>query len=133
MFGVLYVDRCCTFSLEMVTRTCEVRRGLWSVTVRIGRPLETAVRGSCGYFGHSFGVAQHKVSKNWMTIETLYDYVDGKQSVGVICEDSRRATREGAEPIGAVLALLPTTSPASTAPMLAGAAPRRARRSTIAT
>jgi acetaldehyde dehydrogenase/alcohol dehydrogenase len=62
-----------------------------------------------------FGVVEDKVIKNLMATETLYDYLDGKRTVGVICEDARRATQEVAEPIGVVLALLPITNPTSTA------------------
>jgi acetaldehyde dehydrogenase/alcohol dehydrogenase len=62
-----------------------------------------------------FGVFEDKVIKNLIATETLYDYLDGKRTVGVIFEDPERALVQIAEPIGVVLALLPITNPTSTA------------------
>jgi acetaldehyde dehydrogenase/alcohol dehydrogenase len=62
-----------------------------------------------------FGVLEDKVVKNYVATEFLYDYLEGKRSVGVIDEDHERGIRYVAEPIGVVLALLPITNPTSTA------------------
>ena len=62
-----------------------------------------------------FGVLEDKVVKNFIATEFLYDYLDGKRSVGVIEEDAERGIQYVAEPIGVVLALLPITNPTSTA------------------
>jgi acetaldehyde dehydrogenase / alcohol dehydrogenase len=61
-----------------------------------------------------FGVFEDKVVKNYIATEFLYDYLKDKRSVGVIDEDSERAIRYVAEPIGVVLALTPITNPTST-------------------
>ena len=62
-----------------------------------------------------FGVFEDKVIKNLMATETLYDYLEGKRTVGVIFEDPDNAIVQIADPIGVVLALLPITNPTSTA------------------
>ena len=41
-----------------------------------------------------FGVFEDKVIKNLMATETLYDYIEGKRTVGVIFEDPERAIDE---------------------------------------
>ena len=62
-----------------------------------------------------FGVLEDKLIKNYIATEFLYDYLEGKRSVGVIDEDPERGIRYVAEPVGVVLALLPITNPTSTA------------------
>jgi acetaldehyde dehydrogenase/alcohol dehydrogenase len=60
-------------------------------------------------------VLEDKILKNYIATEFLYDYLKDKKSVGIIEEDREHAIQYVAEPIGVVLALLPITSPTSTA------------------
>ncbi len=60
------------------------------------------------------GVWQHKVIKNVIATQLVYDSIKGEKTVGVISEDPRLGVVEIAQPVGPILALVPVTNPTST-------------------
>lgn len=60
------------------------------------------------------GVWQHKVIKNVIASQLVYEHIKNQKTVGVISEDSFSGIIEMAQPLGPVLALIPVINPTST-------------------
>jgi acetaldehyde dehydrogenase/alcohol dehydrogenase len=60
------------------------------------------------------GVWQHKVIKNVIATELVYEDIKNQKTVGVIAEDPRNGVVEVAQPLGPVFAFVPVTNPTST-------------------
>src|SRR5208282_4620812 len=60
------------------------------------------------------GVMEHKVIKNMVATEFVYNYIKDKRTVGVIREFPERDLVEVAEPIGVIFSITPITNPTST-------------------
>ncbi len=60
------------------------------------------------------GVWQHKVIKNVVATQLVYDNIKNEKTVGIISEDQLTGIVEIAQPLGPVFALIPTTNPTST-------------------
>jgi len=61
------------------------------------------------------GIWQHKVIKNVIASQLVYENIKNQKTVGVISEDSFSGIIEMAQPIGPILALIPVINPTSTA------------------
>jgi len=61
------------------------------------------------------GIWQHKVIKNVIASQLVYESIKNQKTVGVISEDSFSGIIEMAQPIGPILALIPVINPTSTA------------------
>jgi len=62
----------------------------------------------------NLGVWQHKVIKNVIAGQLVYEYIKKHKTVGVISEDSFSGIIEIARPLGPILALIPVINPTST-------------------
>jgi acetaldehyde dehydrogenase/alcohol dehydrogenase len=60
------------------------------------------------------GVWQHKVVKNVIATQLVYEDIKDERTVGVIGEDRLKGIVELARPLGAILGLVPVTNPTST-------------------
>lgn len=60
------------------------------------------------------GVWQHKVIKNVIAAQLVYEDIKGQKTVGLIAEDARTGIAEVAQPLGPILGLIPVTNPTST-------------------
>ncbi|MGB2804650.1 MAG: aldehyde dehydrogenase family protein [Candidatus Zixiibacteriota bacterium] len=60
------------------------------------------------------GFGPHKVIKNVVASQLVYEYIKNQKTVGVISEDSFSGIIEMAQPLGPVLALIPAINPTST-------------------
>lgn len=60
------------------------------------------------------GVWQHKVIKNVVATQLVYDDIKNEKTVGIIKEDLTTGIIEIAQPLGPVFAIIPTTNPTST-------------------
>jgi len=60
------------------------------------------------------GVWQHKVIKNVIAAQLVYEDIKGQKTVGLISEDLRSGIAEVAQPLGPILGLVPVTNPTST-------------------
>jgi len=60
------------------------------------------------------GIWQHKVIKNVVGTQLVYDDIRDEKTVGVISEDPVRGIVEIAQPLGPIFAIIPTTNPTST-------------------
>jgi acetaldehyde dehydrogenase/alcohol dehydrogenase len=60
------------------------------------------------------GVWQHKVIKNVIASQLVYEDIKAQRTVGIIGEDVRNGIVEVARPLGPILALVPVTNPTST-------------------
>ncbi|MEW5701824.1 MAG: aldehyde dehydrogenase family protein [Candidatus Zixiibacteriota bacterium] len=60
------------------------------------------------------GVWQHKVLKNVMATQLVYEDIKRVRTVGVIAEDTRSGIVEVAQPLGPILGFIPITNPTST-------------------
>jgi len=60
------------------------------------------------------GVWEHKVIKNVIATQLVYDDIRNERTVGVITDDERRGLIEVAQPIGPIFAFTPVTNPTST-------------------
>jgi acetaldehyde dehydrogenase/alcohol dehydrogenase len=60
------------------------------------------------------GVWQHKVIKNVIASQLVYEHIKNHKTVGVISEDSFSGIIEMAQPLGPILALIPAINPTST-------------------
>jgi len=61
------------------------------------------------------GVWQHKVIKNVIASQLVYEHIKDQKTVGVISADSYSGIIELAQPIGPILGLIPVINPTSTA------------------
>ncbi|MGE5587140.1 MAG: acetaldehyde dehydrogenase (acetylating), partial [Clostridia bacterium] len=61
-----------------------------------------------------FGVYEDKITKNLFASERVYEAIRDLRTVGVIRCDRSRRVAEIAEPVGVVVALVPSTNPTST-------------------
>ena len=61
------------------------------------------------------GIWQHKVVKNIIASQLVYEHIRNQRTVGIISEDHLSGIIEIARPIGPVLALVPVINPTSTA------------------
>lgn len=61
-----------------------------------------------------FGVYEDKVTKNLFASERVYEAIRGLKTVGIIRRDPSRRIAEIAEPVGVIVALVPSTNPTST-------------------
>jgi acetaldehyde dehydrogenase/alcohol dehydrogenase len=61
------------------------------------------------------GIWQHKVVKNIIASQLVYEHIRNQKTVGIISEDDLSGIIEIARPIGPVLALVPVINPTSTA------------------
>src|SRR4030042_4889210 len=60
------------------------------------------------------GVWQHKVVKNVIATQLVYEDIKSQKTVGLISEDPRSGIAEVAQPLGPILGLIPVTNPTST-------------------
>ncbi len=60
------------------------------------------------------GVWEHKVIKNVLATQLVYESIKNEKTVGVISYDARTGITEIAQPLGAILAVIPVTNPTST-------------------
>jgi acetaldehyde dehydrogenase/alcohol dehydrogenase len=60
------------------------------------------------------GVWQHKVMKNVIATQLVYEDIKRQKTVGLVSEDPRSGIAEVAQPLGAILGLIPVTNPTST-------------------
>jgi acetaldehyde dehydrogenase/alcohol dehydrogenase len=60
------------------------------------------------------GFEPHKVIKNVIASQLVYEYIKNQKTVGVISEDSFSGIIELAKPLGPILALIPAINPTST-------------------
>ena len=60
------------------------------------------------------GVWQHKVLKNVLATQLVYENIKDEKTVGVIKEDVIRGIVEIAQPLGPIFAIIPITNPTST-------------------
>jgi acetaldehyde dehydrogenase/alcohol dehydrogenase len=60
------------------------------------------------------GVWEHKVIKNVLGTQLVYESIKNEKTVGVISYDSRTGITEIAQPLGPILAVIPVTNPTST-------------------
>lgn len=61
------------------------------------------------------GIWQHKVLKNVIATQLVYEDIKDQRTVGVIGEDRRAGVIEVAQPLGPILGFIPVTNPTSTA------------------
>ncbi|HEY3354609.1 MAG TPA: hypothetical protein VGQ83_15260 [Polyangia bacterium] len=61
------------------------------------------------------GVWQHKVLKNVIATQLVYEGIKDERTVGVIAEDPQAGVVEVAQPLGPILDLVPVTNPTATA------------------
>lgn len=60
------------------------------------------------------GVWQHKVLKNVVGTQLVYESIRSEKTVGIIAEDEERGIVEIAHPMGPILTIIPVTNPTST-------------------
>jgi acetaldehyde dehydrogenase/alcohol dehydrogenase len=60
------------------------------------------------------GVFEHKVIKNVLATQVVYEDIKNEKTVGIISEDEHSGITEIAQPLGPVLAVIPVTNPTST-------------------
>ncbi len=60
------------------------------------------------------GVAEHKVIKNVIATQFVYDDIKNEKTVGIISDDPLSGIVEIAQPLGPILAVVPVTNPTST-------------------
>jgi acetaldehyde dehydrogenase/alcohol dehydrogenase len=60
------------------------------------------------------GIWQHKVIKNVIATQLVYEDIKNQRTVGVISEDMERGVLEVAQSIGPILGFIPVTNPTST-------------------
>jgi acetaldehyde dehydrogenase / alcohol dehydrogenase len=60
------------------------------------------------------GVFEHKVIKNVLSTQVVYEDIKNEKTVGIISEDEHSGITEIAQPLGPVLAVIPVTNPTST-------------------
>jgi acetaldehyde dehydrogenase/alcohol dehydrogenase len=60
------------------------------------------------------GLWQHKVIKNFIATQLVYDDIKNQKTVGIVSEDPRSGVVEIAQPLGPILGLIPVTNPTST-------------------
>jgi acetaldehyde dehydrogenase/alcohol dehydrogenase len=60
------------------------------------------------------GVWEHKVIKNVLGTQLVYESIRNEKTVGVISSDPRTGITEIAQPLGPILAVIPVTNPTST-------------------
>lgn len=60
------------------------------------------------------GIWQHKVIKNVIASQLVYEHIKNQKTVGIISEDSESGIIEMARPLGPILALIPVINPTST-------------------
>ncbi len=61
------------------------------------------------------GVWEHKVIKNVLGTQLVYESIKNEKTVGVISQDPLTGITEIAQPLGPILAVIPVTNPTSTA------------------
>ncbi len=60
------------------------------------------------------GVWQHKVIKNVLATQLVYEDIKNEKTVGIISENQSTGITEIAQPLGPILAIIPVTNPTST-------------------
>jgi len=60
------------------------------------------------------GIIKHKVIKNVIATQLVYEDIKGERTVGIIADDPCGGILELAQPIGPILAFIPITNPTST-------------------
>ncbi|MEI6456523.1 MAG: aldehyde dehydrogenase family protein [bacterium] len=60
------------------------------------------------------GVWEHKVLKNVIATQLVYDSIKNEKTVGIIANDKKSGIIEIAQPLGPILAVTPVTNPTST-------------------
>lgn len=60
------------------------------------------------------GIWEHKVIKNVLGTQVVYESIKNEKTVGVISYDPRTGITEIAQPLGPILAIIPVTNPTST-------------------
>ena len=61
------------------------------------------------------GVWQHKVLKNVLGTQLVYESIRNEKTVGILSHDERSGITEIAQPLGPIFAIIPVTNPTSTA------------------
>lgn len=60
------------------------------------------------------GVWEHKVLKNVLATQIIYENIRNEKTVGIISEDDTTGITEIAQPLGPILGIIPVTNPTST-------------------
>ena len=60
------------------------------------------------------GVWEHKVLKNVLATQFIFDNIKNEKTVGVLSHDERSGITEIAQPLGPIFAIIPVTNPTST-------------------
>ncbi|MFO0794254.1 MAG: aldehyde dehydrogenase family protein [Candidatus Brocadiaceae bacterium] len=60
------------------------------------------------------GVWEHKVLKNVLATQIVYENIGNEKTVGIISEDDTTGITEIAQPLGPILGIIPITNPTST-------------------
>lgn len=60
------------------------------------------------------GVFEHKVIKNVLATQVVYEDIKNEKTAGIISEDEHSGITEIAQPLGPILAVIPVTNPTST-------------------
>jgi acetaldehyde dehydrogenase/alcohol dehydrogenase len=60
------------------------------------------------------GIWKHKIIKNIVATQLVYEDIKNLKTVGIISEDERLGIVEIAQPIGPIFAVVPVTNPTST-------------------
>ena len=96
-----------TYTQEMVDR---IFRAAAMAACRARIPLAKHAAQETG-----MGIVEDKVIKNHYASEYIYNRYKDVKTCGVIAEDAAFGTKQIAEPIGLIAAVIPTTNPTSTA------------------
>ena len=62
----------------------------------------------------NIGIWEHKVLKNVVASQLVYEDIKNLKTVGIISEDDESGIVEIAQPMGTILAIIPVTNPTST-------------------
>ncbi|MEW6227158.1 MAG: acetaldehyde dehydrogenase (acetylating) [Bacillota bacterium] len=109
---------------EAIRRAADSRAKLASLTQeqvdRIVRSMAEAGRANARALAKmaadetGFGVYEDKITKNLFASERVYEAIRDLKTVGIIRRDPSRRIAEIAEPMGVIIALVPSTNPTST-------------------
>jgi acetaldehyde dehydrogenase / alcohol dehydrogenase len=109
---------------EIIDRACQAADAFHKlgqtdtdVIVRAVYLASLAERVRLGKMAHEetgIGVWQHKVIKNFIASQLVYEDIKNQRTVGVIADDPRNGVAEVAQPLGPILGLIPVTNPTST-------------------
>ncbi len=109
---------------DAIRRAAETRAHLASLTQeqvdRVVRNMAEAGRAYARALARmaadetGFGVYEDKITKNLFAAERVYEAIRDLRTVGIVRRDPARRMAEIAEPMGVIVALVPSTNPTST-------------------